>query len=134
MAVSSSSVPSVETGVSSRAGRRRFTVEYKTWVVQEAERLRGTGDVGALLRREGVFSSQLTMWRKQYAAGVRHALSQKRGPKPTTSAATSELQHLQRENAKLREQLARAELLIEIQKKLSALMSGSSTDPSGVPT
>lgn len=54
MAVLPSCVPAVETGVSSRAGRRRFTVEYKTWVVQEAERLRGTGDVGALLRREGL--------------------------------------------------------------------------------
>lgn len=131
MAVSSSSVPVVETGVSSRVGRRRFTVEYKTWVVQEAERLRGTGDVGALLRREGLFSSQLTMWRKQYAAGVRHALSQKRGPKPTTSAATSELARLQRENATLRAQLARAELLIDIPKKLSALMATPAADLSG---
>lgn len=133
MAVSSSGVPGEETGVSSRAGRRRFTVEYKTQVVQEAERLRGTGEVGALLRREGLFSSQLTMWRQQYAAGVRQALSQKRGPKPTSTAATSELQRVQRENTKLREQLARAELLIDIQKKLSALLATSPMDPIGGP-
>ena len=133
MAVASSSVPVVETRVSSRAGRRRFTVEYKTQVVQEAERLRGTGDVGALLRREGLFSSQLTMWRKQYAAGVRQALSQKRGPKPTSTAATSELHRLQRENAKLREQLVRAELLVDIQKKVFALLAPSPTDPNGGP-
>lgn len=133
MAVASSSVPVVETRVSSRAGRRRFTVEYKTQVVQEAERLRGTGDVGALLRREGLFSSQLTMWRKQYAAGVRQALSQKRGPKPTSTAATSERHRLQRENAKLREQLVRAELLVDIQKKVFALLAPSPTDPNGGP-
>ena len=134
MAVSSSSVLAVETGVSSGPGRRRFTVEYKTWVVQEAARLRGSGEVGALLRREGLFSSQLTMWRKQYAAGVRQALSQQRGPKATTDAAAPEVTRLQRENAKLREQLARAELLIDIQKKLAALMTTPVTDLSGVPT
>ncbi len=117
MTVSSSSVPAEETRVSSRAGRRRFTVEYTTWLVQEAERLHGSGDIGALLRREGVYSSQLATWRKQYAAGVRQALSQKRGPEATTTAATAEVQRLQRENDKLRAQLARAELLIDIQKK-----------------
>lgn len=134
MAVSSSSVPAVETGVSSRVGRRRFTVEYKTWVVQEAARLRGTGDVGALLRREGLFSSQLTMWRKQYAAGVRQALSQKRGPKATTHVAASDVRELQRENATLRAQLARAELVIDIQKKLSSLMATPSTATPGAPS
>ena len=79
--------------------------------------LRGSGDVGAFLRRDGVYSSQLATWRKQYAAGVRQALSQKRGPKVTKTAATAEVQRLQREHDKLRAQLARAELLIDIQKK-----------------
>ena len=86
MAVASYSVFVAETGVSSQPGRRRFTVEYKTSVVQEAEWLRGTGDVGALLRREGLFSSQLMMWHQEYAAEVQYALSQKRGPKPTSTA------------------------------------------------
>ena len=112
---SSSSSPVVETGVTARSGRR-LTVEYKIWVVQEAERLRGSGDVGAFLRREGLYSSQLATWRKQYVAGARHALSQKRGPKKTAEHAPAFVQ-LQRENATLRAQLARAELLIEIQKK-----------------
>ena len=134
MAGASSSAPIVETGVSARAGRRRFTVEYKTWVVQEAARYRETGEVGAFLRREGLFSSQLTMWRKQYQAGVRHALSQKRGPKARADGASPEVVRLERENAKLREQLARAELVIDIQKKLSELMGVPLIEPPGEPT
>jgi transposase len=130
----SSSSPVVETGVTARSGRRRLTVEYKTWLVQEAERLRGSGDVGAFLRREGVYSSQLATWRKQYAAGVRQALSQKRGPKATTTAPTAELHRLQRENDTLRAQLARAELLIDIQKKVAALMVASATETLGSAT
>ncbi len=116
MAGSSSSASVPETRGSSRAGRRRFTVEYKTRVVQEAARLRGSGEVGALLRREGLFSSQLAMWRTQYQTGVRHALSQKRGPKAKTDGVSLDVARLQRENAKLRAQLARAELVIDIQK------------------
>ena len=134
MAVASHSVSVAEIGVSSQPGRRRFTVDYKTSVVQEAERLRGTGDVGAMLRREGLFSSQLTMWRQQYAAGVRHALSQKRGPKAKSDGTSAELARVQRENVTLRAQLARAELVIAIQKKLSALLEASSTETPGGPS
>ena len=130
---SSSSSPIGETGVTARSGRRRLTVEYKTWLVQEAERLRGSGDIGALLRREGVYSSQLATWRKQYVAGARHALSQKRGPKKTAEHAPAFVQ-LQRENATLRAPRARAELLIEIQKKVAALMTASATETLGSAT
>lgn len=132
MAVPSRSQPdATDTEVSARAGRRRFTIEYKTWVVQEAERLRGTGEVGALLRREGLFSSQLTMWRQQAHAGARHALSQKRGPKAKTDGASSDVARLERENAQLREQLARAELVIDIQKKVSVLLGIALVEPPG---
>ncbi len=79
--------------------------------------MRGSFAVGALLRREDVYSSQLATWRKPYAAGVRHALSQQRGPKVTQTAATAAVQRLQREYDQLRAKLARAEWLIEIQKK-----------------
>ncbi len=112
--------------------RRRFTVEYKTRIVQEAAQCRAAGEIGSLLRREGLFSSQLTMWRKQYHAGARHALAQRRGPKP--KADTSELARVQRENAQLRDHLARAELLISIQKKLSVLLERPRREPSGKPT
>lgn len=132
MAVPSSSAAVLEAGgVSARATRRRFTAEYKTWVVREAERCREVGEIGGLLRREGLFSSQLTMWRKQYHAGVRHALSRKRGPKAKRTVDTSELERVQRENELLRQQLARAELLIGIQKKLAELMGAPLPAASG---
>lgn len=121
-----------EVEVPARGRRRRFTVEQKTRIVQEAAQCRAVGEIGSLLRREGLFSSQLTMWRKQYAAGARQALAQRRGPKPR--AETGELARVQRENAQLRDQLARAELLISIQKKLSALLERPRRAPSGKPT
>ena len=121
-----------EVEVRASGRRRRFTVEYKTRIVQEAAQCRAVGEIGSLLRREGLFSSQLTMWRKQYHAGARQALAQRRGPKPR--ADTSELERVQRENAQLRDQLARAELLIGIQKKLSALLERPRREPNGKPT
>lgn len=129
---SSSDVAEIE--VSARAGRRSFTIEYKTWVVQEAARLRGSGEIGELLRREGLFSSQLTMWRQQYQTGGRHALSQKRGPKARPDSVSANVARLERENAKLREQLTRAELVIDIQKKVSTLLGIRLTEPPGEPT
>lgn len=130
MIVASSSIAKRDVEVAAR-GRRRFTVEYKTRIVQEAAQCRAVGEIGSLLRREGLFSSQLTTWRKQYHAGARHALAQKRGPKPKDRAAQDELARLQRENAQLRAQVARAELVISIQKKLSALLQGVPTDAPG---
>lgn len=118
--------------VPARKPRRRFTVEEKTRIVQAAAQCRAVGEIGSLLRREGLYSSQLTMWRQQYAAGARQALAQRRGPKPR--ADTGELTRLQRENTQLRDQLARAELLISIQKKLSTLLERPRREPSGKPT
>lgn len=115
-------------------GRRSFTIEYKTWVVQEAARLRGSGEIGELLRREGLFSSQLTTWRQQYQAGGRHALSQKRGPKAKPDETARDVTRLESENAKLREQLTRAELVIDIQKKVSTLLGIPLTKPPGEST
>lgn len=131
---SSSTSDVAEIEVSARAGRRSFTMEYKTWVVQEAARLRGSGEIGELLRREGLFSSQLTMWRQQYQAGGRHALSQKRGPKAKPDDVSAAVTRLERENAKLREQLTRAALVIDIQKKVSTLLGIPLAEPPGEPT
>lgn len=105
-----------------RAGRRRFTVEYKTGIVQEAERCRAAGEIGSLLRREGLFSSQLTEWRKLYRDGARSALSKKRGRKPKKSVEKSEVERLERENEKLRQRLERAEQIIALQKKVAELL------------
>jgi transposase-like protein len=124
------SVPPLATGGSTRASRRRFTVEYKTGIVQEAERCRASGEIGSLLRREGLFSSQLTEWRKRYRAGARRALSAKRGPKQR-SAAKTEIERLQRDNETLRRKLDHAEQLIGLQKKLAELLGAPPPEASG---
>ena len=120
MAVTSSSASNSETEVSVSGGRRRFTVEYKTRIVQEAAPCRAVGEIGSLLRREGLFSSPLTTWRQQYHAGARQALSRRRGPKPHPDTET--IERLPRENDRLRDQLARAEVVISIPQKLSELL------------
>jgi transposase len=103
-----------------RPTRRRFSAEYKVRILAEADQC-ANGQVGGLLRREGLYASHLTTWRRQRAAGQLAALApRKRGRKPDPQAA--ELARLQRENAKLQGQLHRAELIIEAQKKLLVLL------------
>jgi transposase len=97
--------------------RRMFTAAYKVRILEEADRCE-PGGIGELLRREGLYSSHLTTWRRQRTAGQLEALSpQKRGPKKDEQAA--EMAILRRENERLRGQLAQAELIITAQKKLS---------------
>ena len=110
------SAAAATTQVASRAGRRRFTADYKAQVVQQAAQCRAPREIGALLRREGLFSSLLTMWRKQYQTGAHRALSQRRGPTATRTGATATVSRLERENAQLRDELAPAELVIALQK------------------
>jgi transposase len=111
--------------VVARPTRRRFTAEYKLPILQEAERC-APGELGALLRREGLYSSHLTTWRKQRETGSLAALAaKKRGPK--VDPQTVELARLQRENAKLQAKLARADLIIEAQKKLLVLPTDCAT-------
>ena len=87
------------TKVSARSGRRRFTAEYKPSIVQQAAQCRAPGEIGALLRREGLFSSQFTMWRKLYQRGARRALSQPRGPTARRTAENETVARLERELA-----------------------------------
>jgi len=109
--------------VSARPHRRRFTPAYKARIVEEAQRCTGPGQVGAMLRREGLYSSALTQWRRQYQAGVLEALKDdKRGRKPTRDARDEELQRLRRDNQRLGKKLHQAELIIEIQKKVAAML------------
>lgn len=122
------------TQVTARGTRRRFTADYKALIVQQAAQCRAPGEIGALLRREGLFSSQLTVWRKQYQAGVRRALSPRRGPTATRTAATVTIAALERELAQLRDDLARAELVIACQKKLAALLDHPARDASIAPS
>lgn len=100
------------------AKRRTFSNRYKLRILAEVDQAQGTGTIGAILRREGLYSSQLTDWRRQREHGLLQAgQSRKRGPKADPDAA--ELGKLKRENQKLKRQLAQAELIIDVQKKLS---------------
>ena len=104
-----------------KAQRRKFTAEYKLGIVREAERCKEPGEIGALLRREGLYSSLLTAWRREVEQGTRAALrSKKRGPK--VRVVDPRVKELERENARLRKRLEHAELIIAVQKKVSALL------------
>lgn len=116
--------PGQEVEVLARPERRRFSVEYKRRILREADQCRKPGEVGALLRREGLYSSQLSAWR---AARDRGELggqgTRRRGPKgkkPDPSA--KRIAELERENRRLRKRAERAEALVEVQKKLSELL------------
>jgi transposase-like protein len=105
--------------------RRRFTAAYKLRILREAEACTQPGQLGALLRREGLYSSHLATWRKQAEGGALSALSaHARGPKPARPDAVEiENARLRRENEQLLERLTQAEAVIEIQKKLSQLFA-----------
>lgn len=115
----SAEVPDPE--VVAQAKRRRFTAEYKLRILAEVDQCQEAGAIGALLRREGLYSSHLTSWRRQRAADQLQGLRpKKRGRKPDPQAA--ELARLQRENARLKARLEQAETIIEVQKKLCRLL------------
>jgi len=106
--------------VVAKAKRRQHAAEYKLRILREVEGCQGKGDVGALLRREGLYSSLVSKWREQHDRGSLTGLSGKqRGPKVEASA--EELLRLQRENKRLQAQLERAELIIDVQKKIAQL-------------
>ena len=104
-----------------RAKRRQFSAKYKLRILTEADQCTQRGEIGALLRREGLYSSHLTTWRRQRDRGQLAGLSsKKRGRKPDPQAA--ELARLQRENEQLKARLEQAETIIEVQKKLSQML------------
>ena len=126
------SSPSTDAEVVPRATRRQFSAAEKLRILQEADGCTQPGQIGALLRREGLYSSQLAKWRRLRARGQLQALTpQQRGPKPVVDAVTEELATLRRENARLQAQLTRAETIIEVQKKVSQLL-GLPPNPSTV--
>lgn len=111
----------MKTEVVAKAKRRQYMAEYKLRILRELDECTGKGDIGAVLRREGLYSSMIRKWREQREKGSLNGLSgQRRGPKVDPNAA--ELARLQRENKRLKEQLERAELIIEVQKKVARLM------------
>lgn len=105
-----------------RARRRQFTVGYKLRILSEADAACTTGEIGALLRREGLYSSHLAAWRRQREEGILNALSPRRRGRPTNSPEQRELARLRQENERLGQRLVAAEAVIEIQKKVAFLL------------
>jgi transposase len=113
-----------------KAKRRMFSAKYKLRILEEANSCTEAGQVGALLRREGLYSSHLTTWRRQRDKGVLKGLSpQKRGRK-RKDELEREVVRLQRENERLQASLEQAETIIDVQKKLSRLL-GLATEENG---
>jgi transposase-like protein len=114
----------VEVEVLEKPQRRRFSLEYKRRIVREADRCRKPGEVGALLRREGLYSSHLSSWRAARDRGeLGGSGSRKRGPEPKVpDPSAKRIAKLEQENRKLRKRAERAEGLVEVQKKLSELL------------
>ena len=110
--------------VVAKAKRRIFTAEYKQRILQEADSAAAIpGGVGALLRREGLYSSHLATWRRERSQGIREALApRKRGPKSQRDPLAEETQKLRRQVGQLTEKLRKAELIIDVQKKVAALL------------
>jgi transposase-like protein len=114
-----------------RPRRRQFTVGYKLRILTEADAARTSGETGALLRREGLYSSHLAAWRRQREEGILHALTPRRRGRPTSSPEQRELARLRQENERLQQRVSAAEAVIEIQKKVSLLLGlAEPRDPS----
>ena len=115
--------PEVE--VLAKAQRRSFTVEYKRQILAEANRCKKSGEMGALLRREGLYSSHMTAWRAARDEGkLGGSGPRKRGPKAKApDASLKRIAELEREKRGLSRKLERAEALLELQKKAAALLS-----------
>jgi transposase-like protein len=118
-AVAAPRVP--DPAVDAKPQRRRFTAEYKLRILREVERAKGTGEVGAILRREGLYSSHLVTWRRERDHVAKAALSaRRRGPK--RKVEDPRIKQLEREMGKLRRHNQRLEAMLEIQKKASELL------------
>ena len=119
-AVPSGEVPNPE--VDARPKRRHFSAKEKLEILKEVDACTEAGAIGAILRREGMYSSYLTEWRRQRDAGALSALSKKRGRKATRSPLADENDRLRREVSRLSQRLEQAETIIEVQKKVSEIL------------
>jgi transposase-like protein len=116
-----------------RPKRRRFAAEYKLRIVREADAAAASGvegAVGELLRREGLYSSHLTEWRRQRESGELAGLAaKKRGPKSRKNALADELAKAQRELARVKQELDKANTVIDVQRKVAALLGETLPEP-----
>jgi len=114
--------------VTEKAVRRKFTAAFKLRILKEAEACTKQGQLGALLRREGLYYSNLTLWRRQINQGL---IPKKRGPLPQKpDPNVRRIAELERENAKLTHKLKHAELIIDVQKKVADLLKGINEETS----
>jgi transposase-like protein len=128
------STPTAPTEVTPKARRRTFTAEYKRRILREADACKQPGQVGALLRREGLYSSHLTEWRVARERGDLAGETKPRGPKPRpVDARDARISELERENARLQHRVKRAEGIIELQRKVAELLGTPLPDPHGTP-
>jgi transposase-like protein len=119
-----------KTEVIAKAKRKQFSAAEKLRILREVDACRGSGEIGALLRREGIYSSYLTTWRRQRERGELDGLTpQKRGPKEDPQAV--ENARLKRENERLKKRLEQAELIIDFQKKAAQLFGKTLETPEG---
>ena len=117
-----------KTEVVAKAKRKRFTAAEKLRILREVDACQGSGEIGALLRREGIYSSYLTTWRRQRERGELDGLApQKRGPKPDPQAV--EIAKLKRENERLQKRLEQAEFIIDFQKKVAQMFGRTLESP-----
>ena len=122
--------PAIE--VVAKATRRRFTVEYKRKIVREADGCKTPGAIGALLRREGLYSSHLTTWRAARERGELAGAPKKRGPtRRVADSRDTRITELERERTRWQKRAERAEALVELQKQVAALLGTPlTTEPS----
>ncbi len=116
--------------VPEQAKRRHFSPKYKLAILKEADACTERGQLGALLRREGLYASHLTTWRRQREEGSLKGLTpKKRGRKPNKNRKSKREAQLESENRRLRKRLEQAETIIEIQKKVAALLGNPIEGP-----
>ena len=116
--------------VESKARRRQFSAAYKLRILEQADRCQSRGEIGALLRREGLYASHLGRWRALHRQGGAAALGRPRGRKPDPDTALREqLRRLERDNRRLQRALQQAETIVEVQKKLSEVLGIRLTAP-----
>ncbi|MCP4009117.1 MAG: transposase [Proteobacteria bacterium] len=122
-----SSIVAPDPEVAEKRSRRRFTAKYKLRILQQADNCNQPGQLGALLRREGLYSSNLTAWRRQREKGMLTGLApKKRGRKNKPKNPLAEkIARLEKENRKLRLKLKQAETIIDVQKKISQMLEAT---------
>jgi transposase len=123
LSLASTLLQSHDTGVSPTRTRRRFTAAYKLKTLEAAAQCTKLGELGALLRREGLYSSHLSVWRTAAQRGELAALGQRRGPKPTpTDPSVKRIADLERQLGRATARADRLEIIVELQKKVSQLL------------